>query len=130
MIENGIMHIILEKDMTKEELYSMKNCCDKLVNLLKNTPENTDAILLADIAFHDEIAKATRNSLIQLINSLVVELTKDSRAKTIQKVIQSGDAQYLIDTHLKLMNVIENRDFENLDKTLNDSYFFWKDIYH
>ena len=130
MIENGIMHIILEKDMTKEELYSMKNCCDKLVNLLKNTPENTDAILLADIAFHDEIAKATRNSLIQLINSLVVELTKDSRAKTIQKVIQSGDAQYLIDTHLKLMNVIENRDFGNLDKTLNDSYFFWKDIYH
>ena len=130
MIENGIMHIILENDMTKEELYSMKNCCDKLVTLLKNTPENTDAILLADIAFHDEIAKATRNSLIQLINSLVVELTKDSRAKTIQKVIQSGDAQYLIDTHLKLMNVIENRDFENLDKTLNDSYFFWKDIYH
>lgn len=129
MIENGVMHMVLEKDITEAELNGIQLCCDKLVNRLKNTPNDTQAILEADIAFHDEIAKATRNSLIPLIHSVVVELTRDSRAQTIQEVIRKGDVQYLIDTHIRLMDVIRSRDFKNLDQALNDSYFFWKDIY-
>ena len=129
MIENGVMHMVLEKDITEAELNGIQLCCDKLVNRLKNTPSDTQAILEADIAFHDEIAKATRNSLIPLIHSVVVELTRDSRAQTIQEVIRKGDVQYLIDTHIRLMDVIRSRDFKNLDQVLNDSYFFWKDIY-
>lgn len=129
MIENGVMHMVLEKNITEAELNGIQLCCDKLVNRLKNTPNDTQAILEADIAFHDEIAKATRNSLIPLIHSVVVELTRDSRAQTIQEVIRKGDVQYLIDTHIRLMDVIRSRDFKNLDQALNDSYFFWKDIY-
>ena len=129
MIENGVMHMVLEKNITEAELNRIQLCCDKLVNRLKNTPSDTQAILEADIAFHDEIAKATRNSLIPLIYSVVVELTRDSRSQTIQEVIRKGDVQYLIDTHIRLMDVIRSRDFKNLDQTLNDSYFFWKDIY-
>ena len=129
MVENGIMHIVLEKDLTPQEVDVIQRCCDSLIQVLKTTPDNTQTILDLDIAFHDEIAKATHNSLIQVINSLVAELTKDSRAKTIEKVIQAGDAQYLIDTHEELMRVIATRNFEELDRALNDSYFFWKDIY-
>ena len=129
MIENGVMHMVLEKNITEAELNGIQLCCDKLVNRLKNTPNDTQAILEADIAFHDEIAKATRNSLIPLIHSVVVELTRDSRAQTIQEVIRKGDVQYLIDTHIRLMDVIRSRDFKNLAQALNDSYFFWKDIY-
>ena len=44
-------------------------------------------------------------------------------------MIRKGDVQYLIDTHIRLMDVIRSRDFKNLDQALNDSYFFWKDIY-
>ena len=127
MIENGVMHMVLEKNITEAELNGIQLCCDKLVNRLKNTPNDTQAILEADIAFHDEIAKATRNSLIPLIHSVVVELTRDSRAQTIQEVIRKGDVQYLIDTHIRLMDVIRSRDFKNLDQALNDSYFFWKE---
>ena len=129
MIENGVMHMVLEKDITEAELNGIQLCCDKLVNRLKNTPNDTQAILEADMTFRDEIAKATRNSLIPLIHSVVVELTRDSRAQTIQEVIRKGDVQYLIDTHIRLMDVIRSRDFKNLDQALNDSYFFWKDIY-
>lgn len=129
LVENGTMHIAMEKGLSEDEEKALQLCCERLTNILKTTPTDTDAVLDADIAFHDEIAKATHNSLIPVINSPIAELTKESRAETIRRVIKAGDAQYLIDTHHSLMNVLVNRDTEHLDQVISDSYFFWKDVY-
>lgn len=129
MVENGMMHIVMEKGLSEKEETDLRSRCQNLTQILQTTPEDTDAVLAADIAFHDEIARATHNTLIPIINSLIVELTKESRAETIRKVIKNGEAQYLIDTHMSLMEVLINKDTVNLDQVILDSYFFWKDIY-
>ena len=57
MVENGIMHIVLEKDLTPQEVDVIQRCCDSLIQVLKTTPDNTQTILDLDIAFHDEMPK-------------------------------------------------------------------------
>lgn len=129
MVENGTMHIAIEKGLSDSERAALQIQCKNFIKIVEKTPEDTEAILNADIAFHDEIAKSTHNSLIPVINSLIAELTKESRAETIRRVIKNGEAQYLIDTHLSLMNVLIDKDTTNLDQVISDSYFFWKDVY-
>ncbi|MFV0364588.1 MAG: FadR/GntR family transcriptional regulator [Suipraeoptans sp.] len=130
MVEYGIMRAIIKQGVTKEDINLVQQKADELTNILTTAPQNTDAILAADIDFHDTLAKLTNNSLIQMINNMIVELTKISREQTIESVVSSGDAQYLTDTHLNIVKALASNDLNEVDKSLDNSYFFWKDLYN
>jgi len=129
MVENGIIQMLLKKGLTEDNLRLLEKKADELIRILKTNPEDTNAVLEADICFHDAIAQMVGNSLILMINNMIVELTRTSRKQTIHNVVSSGDAQYLIDTHVNLVKALKSNDLVELDKALDDSYFFWKDIY-
>ena len=59
----------------------------------------------------------------------MVQLSKSSRYRTIEKVIEKGDKQYLIDTHKNLLDKLKGENIEELYAAINNSYFYWKDIY-
>lgn len=129
MVEYGIMQTIIKQGVTKEAIALIQKKANILTNILNTTPEDTEAVLDADIEFHETLARLTNNSLILMINNMIVELTKVSRMQTIDNVVSSGDAKYLIDTHLNIVKALESKDFNEVDKALDNSYFFWKDIY-
>lgn len=52
-----------------------------------------------------------------------------SRLKTVHDVLESGNEQYLIDTHYNLMYKLDGSDIKELYDAIQDSYFYWKDIY-
>lgn len=129
IIENGIMLLIKEQGIEKEEWNKISERCNALVCELEKDPVDVDAAADRDIEFHNEIARATHNDLVLVIHDVVVQLSKSSRYRTIEKVIEKGDKQYLIDTHKNLLDKLKGENIEELYAAINNSYFYWKDIY-
>ncbi len=67
--------------------------------------------------------------MIVLENDMITKLTYHSRLKTVEKVITDGQRQYLIDTHYDLLEKLDSGDIAQLYKAIQNSYFYWKDIY-
>ena len=113
VVENGIMQMLLEKRISEEQWKVLYQKYEKLRGYLMEDPPDFQKIADADIEFHSNI----------------VELTKASRLKTIETVIQKGDRQYLIDTHKNLLDKLAGTNMEELYQAINDSYFYWRGVY-
>ena len=123
IIENGIMTLLMES------YKAISKSCDKLLKELKREPEDVEKILEADIEFHKKVAEATENSLVMVVHDVIIQLTRASRKKTIEKVIEKGDKEYLEFTHKNLLEKLNGDNVNALYQAINDSYFYWKDIY-
>lgn len=129
IVENGIMQLLLEQGVPQETWDKIQKKCDSLVTELEKEDPDIRQVANADIDFHEEIAKATGNSLVLVIHDLTVQLTRQSRYQTIEKVIEKGDKRYLIDTHKNLLEKLRGNNLGELFDAINDSYFYWKDVY-
>ena len=129
IIENGMMQLLMDMDIPQETWNRIERKCDILVAILQEDPPDIPKAAEADIAFHEEIAKATNNSLALVVHDVVIQLTRESRQRTIEEVVTKGDKQYLIDTHRNLVEKLQGKDANALYKAITDSYFYWKDIY-
>ncbi|MCI8416793.1 MAG: FadR family transcriptional regulator [Lachnospiraceae bacterium] len=129
IVENGIMLLFMEQKPHQSVYTRLQDRCDRLLQELARKPEDVERILEADIAFHQEVAKATNNSLVMIVHDVIVQLTRESRKKTIETVIAKGDKEYLEFTHKNLLEKLNGDDIEALYQAVNDSYFYWKDIY-
>ena len=129
VVENGIMQMLLEKRISEEQWKVLYQKYEKLRGYLMEDPPDFQKIADADIEFHDELARSTENAAIMIVHSNIVELTKASRLKTIETVIQKGDRQNLIDTHKNLLDKLAGTNMEELYQAINDSYFYWRGVY-
>ena len=129
IIENGIMTLLMEQRMSAESYKAISKSCDKLLKELKREPEDVEKILEADIEFHKKVAEATENSLVMVVHDVIIQLTRASIKKTIEKVIEKGDKEYLEFTHKNLLEKLNGDNVNALYQAINDSYFYWKDIY-
>jgi len=64
-----------------------------------------------------------------VVHDVIIQLTRASRKKTIEKVIEKGDKEYLEFTHKNLLEKLNGDNVNALYQAINDSYFYWKDIY-
>lgn len=127
--ENGTLQLLWQKGVTpaqKRYLYTLAEMIEALVH---NEPENIDAIVAADMGFHDALTKMTGNDLVIDLNDIIVKLTYDSRYKTIQKIMRMGESEHLIKTHFDLLEQLVNGSVDTLYQAIQNSYFFWKDAY-
>ena len=116
-------------ELKLDKAVSQIESCDKLLKELKREPEDVEKILEADIEFHKKVAEATENSLVMVVHDEIIQLTRASRKKTIEKVIEKGDKEYLEFTHKNLLEKLNGDNVNALYQAINDSYFYWKDIY-
>lgn len=130
IIENGIMQLYVEREFPEAVWKKIEKKCDKLVEELEKEIPDIQKVSDADIDFHEAIAKALDNSMVTIVHDVVIELTRESRYRTVKQVIENGDKQYLIDTHRNLLEKLKGDDIKALYDAIDASYFYWKDIYH
>ncbi len=124
-VEFGTLQVIMEQGLSPEDAKTLWQLATSIEKELDEP--NPDARLLCrtDIAFHDAVAKATRNDLIVIINDMMSKLTYGSRIRTIEQCIAIQDRQYLVDVHFELLRIMENRDAGAIAATLDHSYNYW-----
>lgn len=129
IIEDGIMRMLMDMELSEQTWAQIDARCSELIAELQKDPPDVQKIADADISFHEELAKATNNSLVLVVHDVVIQLTRESRYHTIESVLANGDKQYLIDTHKTLVQKLRGDNVAEMYQALTDSYFYWKDIY-
>ena len=85
-----------------------------------------DEVLELDSQFHTRIADAAQNPMLATITEYITRLTLPSRLETTRRVIESGDIEFFVDLHRRLLTVIERRQMDLIPQTVQDHYVFWK----
>lgn len=129
VVENGIMQLIQERGLPPEEWAHIEHLCDVLVEKIHAPCPDILEVEEADINFHNALACATKNPLVIKINNVLVNLTRESRRRTIRHVYDLHDEEYLATTHQDLLKALRGKNHDHLITAINNSYFYWKDSY-
>ena len=65
--------------------------------------------------------------MAEMLNEFLLNITAESRARTIRNVFDANDREYLIKTHRLHLDALEGKPGMSLDETLEFSYYYWKD---
>ncbi len=126
IFEVGTIQAAISK-VDEKQLKIIKETLDALIALLNAPNPNYQEVLEADIAFHKAIEQSLNNHLILRISDFITKLTYSSIGRTIRKHIESGNAQFLVETHTKIFNLLLNRDVDTVEEVMDESYMYWKD---
>lgn len=129
MFEFGMMFLLGEKGLSPQQHANLLKFAQAIEKAVNTTPVSIDLICKADVEFHDALVKATNNQLLISIHDMLIKLTIASRNKTIEKVMSNNQGQYLVDTHFDLLDKLKDTDTTKLYQSIQNSYFYWKDIY-
>jgi len=118
----GMLRLAIDK-ATPSDIELLEKC---LVNLKKQFEDNNfEGIFLADDEFHETLALITHNSLFGKICHITRLLTTSLRYKTITHMLRSEkSAEELYKTHVEVLNVIKNKDIQNAEHIIRQSYFY------
>lgn len=128
IIDDGILHLVIQKMKDKSELNSARKV---ITDLRKDIDENgVDALKIfnADIAFHDALLEITENDLLRGIGSYVNLITKKTRIEAIKKFIANKDVDRFFILHEEVLNILENRLVEKIDDAIKSHYIYWSTV--
>ena len=126
ILDMGVSKLILQQGLTAEETAALESAYEEMKSLLLAEKPDIEAIADADLHFHEMIAMMTHNALAVMFNEFLLNLTKESRLRTIRTVFQENNREYLIRTHRFYLDALEGKPGVDLDEALDDSYYYWK----
>lgn len=127
MIDMGVSKLVLQQGLTEEETAELEALYAELVEHLLAEEPDIEEIAAADLRFHAGIAGATHNPLAVMINDFLLNLTTQSRIRTIRHIYEENDRDYLVRVHRLHLDALEKKPGADLDEALSFSYYYWKD---
>jgi DNA-binding FadR family transcriptional regulator len=125
LLEVGISHLAIKK-ATREDHETIETAYLSLKQVIEARPANILGILEADIVFHNAVCEATHNPLVKRINTVIAHLSRPSRIKATTKIIECNDADFLIQSHRQITDMILNRNESVLQEVIDYSYKYWE----
>lgn len=122
MVEAGVVQLA----MTKYNEQDMRNLEEKLAAMkmeIEKGKSNTRAAFEADNDFHDAVSQMGHNPLVEKINKVVRMLTHSVRLETVTRMIESGRGSELYEAHEKIYFMLKNKNRNNLEQNIRDTYF-------
>ncbi|MDD3367489.1 MAG: GntR family transcriptional regulator [Lachnospiraceae bacterium] len=126
VIDIGTFYVIMDKPETREILPEMRDLLNLMDKEMHNPTPSVDAVMEYDKEFHLLMAEGTHNPQLVTITEYITRLTLPSRRQTVRDVLQHGDIDNFINLHRQMIEVIENRQVELIEKTVTDHYVYWK----
>lgn len=129
IIDMGISKLVINQGLTEEEEANLEACQALYGKLLHADPPDIHAISEADLEFHRAVAAASHNSLAVMLNDFLLNLSSESRYRTIQKVFEEKDAGYLEKSHRMHLDALEKKPGVDIEEALDFSYYYWKNSF-
>lgn len=130
IIDMGISKLVIAQGLSEEETAELERLYAELVELLMAEDPNVEKIVAADLRFHDGVARATHNELAVMFNDFLLNLTTESRLRTVGRIYEEDDRDYLVKVHRMHLDALERKPGSDIDEALEFSYFYWKDSYN
>jgi len=122
MVEAGVVQLAMSKYNDED----MKNLEEKLAVMkteIEKGPVNIKAAFEADNDFHDAVSQMGHNPLMDKINRVVRVLTHAVRLESVTYMIEQGRGMELYEAHEKIHAMLKNRNKDNVNQIIRDTYF-------
>lgn len=129
LIDFGIANLLIQYGLSEEDETRMEAIYADMVEKLMAEDYDLDAILQVDNDFHVALAEATHNPMVVMLNNFLMNLTSEARHRTLHKIFELNDREYLVKTHRLHLDVVERKPGVSLEEALEYSYLYWKDSY-
>lgn len=129
ILDMGISKLVIQQGMTEEEQMELERLYQEMVKKIREEHPDIRGVVAADLRFHDGIAKATHNELAVQFNDFLLNLTEESRIRSVQRIFDNQDREYLVDVHRMHLDALEKKPDSDIDKALDYSYLYWKDSF-
>lgn len=130
IMDMGISKLVIQQGLSEQRTAELEALYEDLEKKLRAEKPDIEAIVEADLRFHDGVAKATHNDLAVTFNDLLLNLTAESRVRTIRRIFANKDAEYLVRVHRMHLDALEKRPGSDIDEALEYSYLYWKDSFN
>lgn len=122
MMEAGVVRLAMTK-YTEEDMKNLEEKLSLMKTEIEKGPQNTEAVFQADNEFHDAVSQMGHNALIDKINRVVQMLTWSIRLDTVTCMVESGRGKELYEAHEKIYWMLKERNMDNLNQKIRDTYF-------
>ena len=130
MIDMGVSKLVIQQGLSEDEANELERVyADYLLELRAEKPD-VHAIAAADLRFHDAVARATHNELAVTFNQFLLNITDESRVRTIQRIYDEDDLEYLAKVHRMHLDALEKKPGSDIDEALDFSYYYWKNSFN
>jgi len=117
MFESMVMYLVVDK-AEPEDLENLKQQLDKTQAALEAGEPSVDYFVDADINFHRDLLRCTRNPMIELLGGALVELFTALIRNTVQ---QKGGIEQSLRSHRSLLSILVDRDKDLIFSTVEKS---------
>lgn len=130
IIDYGVSWLAIKRGITPDDVEHLEALYDELVEQLMAEEYSISAISEADKRLHQAVAELTQNSMVIMLNEFLLNVTSESRYRTIEKVFEEEDREYLMKTHRDYLDALQRKPGSDMEKALEFSYYYWKDSYN
>lgn len=127
VLDIGILHSVMYT-VTEDQLQSLSDLLEHLRTLVFAPRPDMDAIFDADVQFHMEITRFTGNEMLYSVYSYVDRITRPSRDHALQMILDQDEKNTFIDLHEKIITLIREKQFDEIETTLTNHYQFWNQV--
>lgn len=127
IFEVGVLQLAIEK-ATEADVERLGAALRYLEKTIRQSP-TAEALMMADIAFHDEMQRIAGNPLVEKMSFVVERVARDSRQKAIERFRAGGELDEFLSLHRNLYEVVANRDKARVVDAMNDHFRYWKDVF-
>lgn len=129
ILDMGISKLVIQQGLSEERTAKLETLYEDLVRELQAEKPNLETIAEADLRFHDGIARATHNELAVTLNNVLQDLTTESRLRSIRRIFDNNDSEYLVRVHRMHLDALERKPGSDIEEALDYSYLYWKESF-
>ena len=129
ILDMGISKLIIQEGLSEERTAKLEALYEDLVRELRAKEPNLETIAEADLRFHDGVARATHNELAVTLNDVLQDLTTESRLRSIRRIFDNNDSEYLVRVHRMHLDALERKPGSDIEEALDYSYLYWKESF-
>jgi DNA-binding FadR family transcriptional regulator len=127
IIDVGILRLAIEK-LDSKSLQRVEQAMEELEQKLAAENEDVEDIFEADTAFHMVLVGITENVLLKGICVYVDQITRASRLKAIEKIINEKATERFLLMHREMLRVLKEKDRNKIDEVIENHYQYWEKV--
>lgn len=111
---------------TEQDIALLEKSYQTFKDLLLKGGTSVDALLDADIDFHNTISQITHNAFLTRISYVIERIGRPQRLQDMEYVLSIHEIPFLIDSHAAIVRVIKERDMDRVREAVLYSFKYYE----
>lgn len=124
VLDTGMLYQIISM-ITDEKMDKIQQEFESLKTVVLGEGVAAKQVLQADVDFHRALVESTGNPILCNMHEYVDRITTPSREKTVELVLEKNQAEKFILLHQKIINLLLEKNYQNIESVLVEHYQFW-----